>query len=376
MDQSKDPQYIQLLARKLQENTITDAERSVFESWYNGFENVVEITSGESRKEMQERIYGQILQQQDRQPRRRALYRYLAAAASLLLALSFGAYFLFDNSKPNANMQAGASVIVPGGNKAVLTLANGRQILLAEAGTGQLAIQGNTVVSKGADGRLSYAATGDGTAPADAVNTVKTPFGGQYQLVLADGTKVWLNAGSSITYPTSFARAERQVEMTGEVYFEVSHHTNWPFKVISRGQAVEVLGTHFNVNAYDNEDQSRTTLLQGSVRVRTGQASTLLKPGLQAIVDSEGLRVDKADLEEAIAWKQGYFRFNDERIGSVMRKLARWYNVEVKFEGKVTEESFSGKISRTKSIYQTLDMLQHTGAIHFKVEGRRVIVMQ
>jgi len=376
MDESQDPQYIQLLARKWQENSITNEECAIFEKWYNETENLLEITSDESRTEMEQRIYKQILHRAGIPPRRVIAYRYVAAAASLLFMLSFGVYFLFFNKLSENRVPVAGSTIIPGSNKAILRLADGRAILLDDAANGKLALQGNTIVSKDADGQLRYA-QGDYHENATYTwNTLETPFGGQYQLLLADGTKVWLNAGSSITYPTVFDHKERKVEIRGEVYFEVSHHADWPFKVSSPGQTVEVLGTQFNVNAYDNEDKTRTTLLQGAVQVLTAHAKTRLSPGQQAVYAGNKLITSIVDTDEAIAWKQGYFRFNDERIESIMRKLARWYNVEVKFEGKVTEESFSGKISRQKSIQQTLAMLENTGTLHFKIEGRRVTVMQ
>lgn len=376
MDESQDPQYIQLLARKWQENIMTNEERAIFEKWYNETENVLEITSEESRTDMEQRIYKQILHRAGIRTRRVISYRHVAAAASLVFILCLGTYFLFYNKLSESRVPVAGSTVIPGSNKAILRLADGRAILLDGTANGKLAQQGNTIVTKDADGQLRYA-QGNGHENAKYTwNTLETPFGGQYQLLLADGTKVWLNAGSSITYPTIFDQKERKVEIRGEVYFEVSHHADWPFKVSSPGQTVEVLGTQFNVNAYDNEPQTRTTLLQGAVQVLTAHAKSRLSPGQQAIYDGNKLITSIVDPDEAIAWKQGYFRFNDERIESIMRQLARWYNVEVKFEGKLTKESFSGKISRQKSIQQTLSMLENTGTLHFKIEGRRVTVMQ
>ncbi|MDR6733505.1 FecR domain-containing protein [Sphingobacterium sp. 2149] len=376
MDESQDPQYIQLLARKWQENRITNEERAIFEKWYNETENVLEITSDESRTEMEQRIYKQILHRAGIRARRVISYRHVAAAASLVFMLCFGAYFLFYNKLSESPVPVASSTVIPGSNKAILRLADGRAILLDGTANGKLAQQGNTIVTKDADGQLRYAQGNDHEDAKYTWNTLETPFGGQYQLLLADGTKVWLNAGSSITYPTIFDQKERKVEIRGEVYFEVSHHADWPFKVSSPGQTVEVLGTQFNVNAYDNEAQTRTSLLQGAVQVLTAHAKSRLSPGQQAIYDGNKLITSIVDTDEAIAWKQGYFRFNDEGIESIMRQLARWYNVEVKFEGKITKESFSGKISRQKSIQQTLAMLENTGTLHFKIEGRRVTVMQ
>ncbi|WP_433902738.1 FecR family protein [Sphingobacterium puteale] len=378
MDRSKDPNYISHLARKLQENTITKEELEEFEAWYDGFDNVLEITSGESREDMLQRIYDQIAQEANIRPADKVSKVWFMAAACLLFVFSFGGYFFYHSDLLDKASFSQHESVVPGGNKAILTLANGQKVKLDEVGDGQLAVEGNNNIIKSSDGQLRYEADFDDGKRIKSVgiNELSTPLGGQYHLILADGSKVWLNSGSSIKFPTSFNPKERKVEVVGEAYFEVSHHPKWPFIVISREQIVQVLGTHFNVSAYEDEDRMRTTLLDGSVKVSTVKGSKMLKPGQEAVVNGENLSVTNADTEEAIAWKEGYFRFNNENIVPVMRKLARWYNVEVTFQGKITQEAFNGKISRSKNLDQALKMLEKTGVIHFKTEGRRVIVTQ
>jgi transmembrane sensor len=210
-------------------------------------------------------------------------------------------------------------------------------------------------------------------------NTIETPKGGQYRIDLPDGTMVWLNAGSSLRYPNRFAGQERKVALTGEAYFEVAKNKQMPFRVVSGKQVVEVLGTHFNINAYTDEASVKTTLLEGSVNVLLQEThqSELLNPGQQAVVKYNGssIVVQPVKVEEAVAWKNGYFMFVDADLESIMRQLARWYDVEVAYEGNLGSLKFGGMVSRSKSIAQTLRILELTGNVRFKVAGRRVTVM-
>ncbi|HEY8920307.1 MAG TPA: FecR domain-containing protein [Chitinophaga sp.] len=378
MDQSNNQDRINFLARKWQEGNITDEERAEFESWYNDFDNSLEISSGESREAMERRLYTRIAERGNIGQRRPFGWPRVAAAAAILLALGTGGYFLAKRDAVKAPVQAVAQDFTPGSNKAVLTLASGEQIILNNAQNGRLAVQGNASVTKKSDGNIGYEATDGHPSGSSAVafNTVSTPLGGQYHLTLADGTGVWLNAGSSIKFPTTFSGAERKVEISGEVYFEVAHNPAKPFRVMNERQVVEVLGTHFNVNAYTDEEEVRTTLLEGSVRITGSNDSKIIKPGEQAVLGSHRFTIARADTEEAVAWKNGFFRFNDEKIGSIMRKLSRWYDIDVSFKGPVSNEGFNGKISRYKNISQVLRMLEKTGAVQFQIEGRRVIVIQ
>lgn len=378
MDELNPPERISLIAKKWQEGTITELEKEAFEEWYAGFEDVLEIDSAESHEEAERRLYNLIARRGNIGPKRGPKWPRVAAAAAILLSLGIGSYYYI--TKPNQEQIAQIQVndVVPGGNKAVLTLANGQHVVLTSAKNGRLAIQGNTEITKTADGNIVYNQTTGESAAISALtyNTVSTPVGGQYHLTLTDGTNVWLNAASSIKYPIAFTGGERKVEIFGEAYFEVAHNAAKPFRVRSNHQVVEVLGTHFNINSYADETATKTTLLEGSVKVTGSNGFKFIKPGQQAVLSGNNLSVAQADVEEAVAWKNGYFRFNDEKIASIMRKLSRWYNIDVSFEGKMLEEGFNGKISRYKNISQTLKMLEKTKAVHFKVEGRRVTVIQ
>lgn len=281
--------------------------------------------------------------------------------------------------------------VLPGGNKALLTLANGDKIILDNAKNGVVATQAGINIRKTAEGRIIYdAAKPDERASALSYNMITTPRGGQYQITLPDGSKVWLNAASSLKFPASFSGKERVVEVTGEAYFEVEKVTSAsgervPFKVISANQMVEVLGTHFNINAYADEVTINTTLLEGSVKIwqRATQQAKYLKPGQQARVGKD-IQVTNVDVRGAVAWKNGYFNFSQENIESIMRKISRWYNVDITYRGNITRENFIGSISKFEQVSQVLDMLQLTGSVHFKIEdstgehateGRRIVVM-
>lgn len=300
-----------------------------------------------------------------------------SAAAVLILLLGGGAVYFALNKKPRAIVQtiAVTTDVLPGGNKAVLTLSGGRQIVLDSAQRGDLAIEGNTRVSKAADGKLSYNALN--SAASTAYNTLSTPRGGQYQLTLSDGTVVWLNAASSITYPTAFSGDRREVAITGEAYFEVKYRANQPFRVRVGKDTVEDLGTHFNINAYTDEPGMKTTLLEGRVRVDAPGGSVVLEPGQQAVSQAGSpIKINgTADMEEAVAWKNGLFQFNRADIQTVMRQIARWYNVEVRFEGPVSHDRFWGKLPRDLNASQVLKVLQKE-QVHFKIQDKTIIVTQ
>lgn len=314
----------------------------------------------------------------------RRLYNWprVAAAAAILAVLSFGGYFLIRNTKQNALVVSAKNDIAPGKNSATLTLANGKQIVLNNAVNGQLASESGITISKSAQGELIYKAdpAKENAVNAGQLNTLETFKGEQYQVILPDGSHVWLNAASVLKYPVAFSRKERLVELTGEGYFEVAHQKSRPFRVKTAQQIVEVLGTHFNINAYQDEPVSRATLLEGSVRVttpaleRSAAGSLMLKPGEQSVLVGNQVNIVEANMEETIAWKNGYFMFESEKITSVMRKIARWYNVEVVYEGEVSSDQFGGTVSRFEKVSQVLKKLELTDKVHFKIEGRRVIV--
>jgi transmembrane sensor len=264
--------------------------------------------------------------------------------------------------------------ITPGSNKAVLTLQDGSTIILNDAKEGTLAQQGNANIVKTANGQLVYNKT-DAQPEKVLFNTMTTPRGGQYKLTLPDGTDVWLNSASSITYPTAFVGNERNVSITGEAYFEVAKDKTKPFHVKAGSQTIEVLGTHFNVMAYADEDVIKTTLLEGSVKVQGDKESGILKPGEQSVINKNGeLKVSVASVDEAMAWKNGYFKFNRVGIKYIMRQLSRWYDVDVMYEGRVKEDEFVGTIGRSENIVQALHLLELAN-VHFKIQDKNIIVL-
>ncbi|WPV01987.1 FecR domain-containing protein [Mucilaginibacter sp. cycad4] len=317
------------------------------------------------------------------------LRRWFVAAsiATLLIASALLVFYMKRNSSyfiaKNNTQPVNKHSIAPGGNKALLTLADGSKITLDDAASGELAKQSGTKVSKAANGQLVYTAVNSAshaTAPGlPEYNTIETPKGGQYQVDLPDGTKVWLNASSSLKYPTNFDGKVRRVELAGEAYFEVAKNAHKPFKVISNNQEVEVLGTHFNISSYTDETSVKTTLLEGSVKVSALKAnqSKLLKPGQQSDINyaNNSILVQSVDTEEVVAWKNGYFLFIDEDLKSIMNKFARWYNVEVVYQGNVDNLRFGGMVSRSKDLAQALKIIEQTGNVKTRIEGRRVIIM-
>jgi transmembrane sensor len=267
--------------------------------------------------------------------------------------------------------------IVPGSNKAILTLADGSKINLDNSGKGTITHQGLATVNKSNNGQLIYKIGGKVQPAAMLYNTATTPRGGQYQLILSDGTKVWLNAASSIKFPVAFSGSERHVELTGEAYFEVAKNKKMPFSIAVKGSSIEVLGTHFNVAAYDDDKHMVTTLLAGSVKLKKGNAEALLQPGQKAVLadGQTAYEVSEANTDEAVAWKNGYFVFDNENIQSIMKKISRWYDVDVSYNGAVTDQNFGGTVSRFSNVTELLKMLELTGTIHFKIEGRMITVM-
>ncbi|MBE9598563.1 FecR family protein [Pedobacter sp. MC2016-24] len=308
-------------------------------------------------------------------PNKRKLGFGIAAAAAVLL-IAMTAVFFYVSQKDNVAVSLAKNDVNPGKNKALLTLADGRKISLTDAMNGEVAKQAGVLISKNEKGQLIYQATGGVAGNGqNEFNTIEAPKGGQWQVILPDGSKVFLNALSSLKYPVSFSKRERRVELNGEAYFEISHNKNLPFRVIAKGQTVEVLGTHFNIMAYPDEAVIKTTLFTGSVRVASASESMILKPGEQSQLSGDKLKVvPDVDLEDVMAWKNGYFKF-DENLADVMAKVSRWYDVEVNYQLQPDPVfKYKGEISRNKNLSEILNMLEYTGNVHFKIEGRRVIV--
>ncbi|PTS95214.1 anti-sigma factor [Pedobacter sp. HMWF019] len=305
------------------------------------------------------------------------------AAAAVITILGVSLYFMKPTNS-RGNLTDFAKTDLPaGGNKAVLTLADGSKIVLEDALKGTIAKQSGILITKTADGQLVYTQQAN-LRPNDAgssaaLNTIETPKGGQYQINLPDGTKVWLNAASSLSYPARFSGQQRRVILKGEAYFEVAKNKKMPFIVNSERQNIEVLGTHFNVNAYDDERTTKTTLAEGSVKVSLTNNSgdtQILAPGQQAVVDHQ-IKVQSVDIEEALAWKEGIFMFNNENLESILRKVSRWYNVDIEFQqNQLREKYFTGTVSRFGRVSQILKTLELTESVHFKIEGRKIIVLK
>lgn len=319
--------------------------------------------------------------------------KFWVAAAAVLIVVSSGlGIYLYNQPEDQSVVQETPAPVTmpdgdPGKNTAILTLADGSTVILDSAGNGEISRQGNAAIVKTEDGKILYKTDGEKTSET-LYNTMSTPRGGQYQLVLPDGTKVWLNAASSIRYPASFPANERKVTVTGEAYFEVAAVRNpadkstfIPFIVQKNDMQVQVTGTHFNINAYDDEADIKVTLLEGRVHVLTNAGSveeqkTALTPGKQAKCSPEGgINVaGDVDLDEVMAWKNGLFDFSNADIRMIMRQIGRWYDLEVSYEGVIPEREFSGKITRNTHLLNVLKILEQSD-IHFRMEHNRVVVM-
>lgn len=349
----------------------SESERELVESWYDGFmpEPQTPLTDADWQEDIRSII---VTLENITRPVKHLGWQRILAAASVLLAFIIGGYvFLHQRSSVEQVAKIYREPIVPGGNKAILTLQNGNKMTLTGRHNGNIAMQGLTAVNKTGDGELVYSSAARTTAVTVAYNTITTPRGGQYHVVLADGTNVWLNAASSLTYPVTFSGNDRTVSMSGEAYFEVSHNAQKPFHVKSSNQEIEVLGTHFNINSYDDEPGVKTTLLQGSIRIN---GKRTLVPGQQSSLTKTGIEVYNVDTEQVTAWKNNKFIFDHEDIGGIMRMVARWYDVEVVYAGTITDEKFGGSVPRFTSVTKVLDILQTAGRVHFKIEGRRITV--
>jgi transmembrane sensor len=395
---------LEYLYQRYVDNTCTEIEREEFLSMVaekqeekvisellDGTWNTVNTADGQTFPAA-DSILDHILTQHPKTIVSKILWRrYAAVAAAILVVASAGIYFGLQYQKNNDKQAADyVSNIQAGKNRATLKLANGTIINLDSATNGEIAQQAGIAISKTEDGQLVYHIAENSkiekaATATETFNTITTPRGGQYQINLPDGTKIWLNAGSSLKYPAVFSKDERKVELTGEAYFEVAKVTikdkgsnkyqRAPFIVVTDKQKIEVLGTHFNVNSYVDNNESKTTLLEGSVKVSNlkSKRSNLLKPGQQSLIAGEGLQIANVDTVETVAWKNGYFQFNESDLEDIMKQLSRWYNVDVVFEGKLPEDLFHFKTPRNQSLIEVLKIFELNG-INFKIEGRKLIV--
>jgi ferric-dicitrate binding protein FerR (iron transport regulator) len=392
-------EYDTLVTDKLEQLVASQPQGPAFDPvdlqrWVKGIvtvdKNLEEVVGSEAREGMAARPVHRI------NFLRTAWFRY---AAVLLLLIGAG-YLFYDNFYKGKMFVQLDPVrkpdVAPGGNKAVLTLADGSVIVLDSAANGLLSQQGNTKVMKSASGQLAYEAggpvnvAGSGNSTASngtgvvKYNTISIPRGGQYQIQLPDGSQVWLNSSSSLRFPTAFYGKSREVEITGEAYFEIAKDVNRPFYVKANKMSVEVLGTHFNINAYTDEPVVKATLLEGSVRVKKAGESVVMTPGQEAQVINEAMGdastgramiklINDADLEEAVAWKNGLFHLTSADVGTIMRQLVRWYDVDVEFEGGIPSGHITGEVPRNTSLAKVLKVFETSG-VHFRIEGRKIIV--
>jgi transmembrane sensor len=368
------------LIEKYQQGSLSEKERAILESWYlKELKDSKYFPSSERIDQADASMWHNISLQLNDQSKGQSRHSWRAIAAIItLFSLSIGITFYLWKAAPVKVMVSNTQQkdILPGANKATLTLDNGKTIVLNHVANGNIANEGGVEIYKTEEGKVVYTPRGKQTEHPDTYNTMTTPPGGQFQVTLPDGTMVWLNATSSIKYPSVFSKDERRVELTGEAYFEVAHHPSKPFIVTSAGQSVSVLGTHFNINAYPDEETIKTTLLEGSIKVsKAGLGSRLLKPGQQSLLNPGAFKVNEVDVNKAIAWKKGSFVFENEEIKTAMRQISRWYNVEVVYKGDLSDLDFSGTIPRSYSLKQLLRVLELTGNFKFKLEGRRLTVM-
>ncbi|MFC0514777.1 FecR family protein [Mucilaginibacter angelicae] len=380
-----DQQTILELIRKHADNTATPAERDALMSWYRE-KGYRDVTYPDTEDAVEARMLERLLH---RVPHRKTYpIKIIAIAASVLFALGFGILYheYLAGNKATTGVTAQNNSIKPGTNKAVLTLSNGSKVELNQAGKGTIAYQKGMQVVKSANGQVVYSLanhTGHPEASSSmgepSFNTVETPRGGQFEIVLPDGSKVWLNAASSIRFPVSFVSLkERHVELEGEAYFEVTHNTSQPFRVSSGKQVVEVLGTHFDIMSYDQIRGIKTTLLQGSVKVSGDAGKAVLKPGQQSTFSAGGpIAVSAANIEQVVAWKNGYFRFEDERLEDIISTISRWYDFDAVFEDEtLKDEKFGAFTARFSDINTLLNIISRTGNVKFVLQGKNIRIMR
>jgi transmembrane sensor len=378
-------QHFLILLDKYINRQTTQEEQGLLEEYYKRLDALSELElSDQEESKFQQSMLQQIqtriaTEEEPIQPKLKRSYKIWYMAASILLLLAVGSYF-YEAKTPapvvqNANLKT--NDISPGSNKAVLTLSNGKKIVLSDANNGVLTNQGSTKIVKKANGELAYQVENKDSNPQTLFNTITIPRGGQYEVILPDGTTVLLNAASSLTYPTQFNGKQRTVELKGEAYFEVAKRKAMPFVVKTSDIEIKVLGTHFNISAYQDDPAITTTLLEGSVSINKGNVTTLLKPGQQGIARSDlsTVAVQDADVEQVMGWTKGSFVFADLSIKEVMKIASRWYDIDVEYQGNVQSKKFGGTTSRYKNITELLEYMKITGGVNYKIEGRRVILM-
>lgn len=377
MTKIKDKIRLQELAHKYLQGNLTKKEKDEFEQWFNQMpEEPFEVPTLHASDEQihKQAIFNRIKEESGiKRPRIFALWKSIAAAVIIIFAAGAGLwYFKSDQSPANQIVKVSKNDIAPGNSQATLTLTNGKRILLSSTVNGALLKEAGVEVQKNSKGELVYKQLKSNESTELAYHTLTTAKGEQYQVILPDNSHVWLNSASSIKFPVNFSPSkERKVFITGEVYFEVAKDKAKPFRVVSDDQLVTVYGTHFNINSYKDETGTRTTLIEGSVDVN----GTLLKPKQQAINENGGIKVVPVNVEDIVAWKNGYFRFKNETLESIMRKVSRWYDVDIEFESPGLKNiEFGGVMTKYVSVSKVLEMLEFTGEASFELKGRTILI--
>jgi ferric-dicitrate binding protein FerR (iron transport regulator) len=314
-------------------------------------------------------------QEAKRQVVTRLWQKLLVAAISLSLIGTFCYQYFYHKSPQNTlAINPHPNFIPSGSNKAILTLANGQKIDLDDSKAGTIARQSGAIIQKKNGGLITYVPSRNTTDTTTSYNLIETPRGGQYRLQLPDGTKVWLNAASSLKFPSNFKRKQRIVTLTGEGYFEVVHNAKQPFIVKTNSETITDIGTTFNVNTYIDEPHNTTTLIEGSILLAAENKKAVLKPGQQAIVGSRNITISQGDLRIATAWKDGQFRFHKTDIRNVLRQVSRWYNISIEYQGAAPDITISGGISRQEDLSAVLKILQ-LSEVHFIQQDHKLIIL-
>ncbi|AFD06096.1 FecR family protein [Solitalea canadensis] len=375
-----DVKQVEEIVNRYNRGEASAEEARLLELWYaqalkTPLQEEEEIDYAELNQEMWRNI-----QMATKRDKIRWLWKKIAIAATIVCCLGLGWHF-FRNSDSSLGPEKSVEVINAGQNNATLLLTNGKRLVLRDLKNESEVRLSGASITKTADGKLIYKSTGLNSAETVSMNTLITVYGEQYQIILPDGTKVWLNAASSLHFPSYFSGPNREVVLEGEAYFEVQKEKGKPFIVRTKNQEIKVLGTHFNVNCYEDELSTTTTLLEGKVSIsaklgsREGGKSIVLVPGQQSKLQNGDNRIVVAatDPSAAIAWKEGFFQFENDDIKTVMRQLSRWYNISVAYTGEIPDERFSGKVYRNMSLDKALEVLSFS-AIHFQIEGRKITI--
>ncbi len=374
------------LLNKFHSDTCTAEELVQLNEWFHQVESDEQhwLLPEDLKVSLTQEMYHEFRQQlqntnagKQKMPKKRRINSFTAIAATALLFIG-AALYLYLNYQVTENKKLAQTKIhhdvPPGHNGAILTLSDGRKVTLDSANNTQIVNQGNTQIIS-TNGQLAYKAAG---APSEqtAYNTLSTPRARQYKIVLPDGTKVWLNAESSIRYPVAFNSKTREVSVTGETYFEVAHNAAQPFSVKVKGLTIEDIGTHFNISAYDDETSVKSTLVEGSISITKAATKVVLKPGQQAVTGAttNDIKVNNVNTENITAWTHGFLLMDNNSVREFMNSLSRWYNIDVAYEGKIPEGNFSGMLNSNANLSDILSALE-AGGIHTKFDGKKIIVL-